>query len=143
MSQECEDLIINPFYYAQDTDDTSRYFTKIATHETKNSQNTDKEESLVKPRKPFRKRKSFASPPFSITTNIVRRTHLKTGQKLIKICIYDVKNPEDDSSYYSDSENSSVSAQYVVEENHNYDVIMDAANSLIRQIGKKLYDCDL
>lgn len=134
MSQDNEDIITNPFYYAQDVE---RYFEKIEDPPNANKQH---EVPFVKPRKPLRKRKSFVSTQTSITTNIIRRTTLRKGQKLIKICIYDVKDPEDDNSYYSDSGNSSLSAQYVVKENHNYDVIMDAATSLIKQIGKKVHD---
>lgn len=120
----------NPFYYAQDL--TSYYDGA----QEQRSKNFEKCTEQTKTKKLQMKRKCTLSLSSPTTMHIIRSISLKPGQKLIKIQIYDIADP--DNCDYSNSDNANVNVQYVVEANNNYDVILDATNTLIRDMSKKL-----
>lgn len=71
----------------------------------------------------------------STTSYIARQGGSGNGGHLIKLEVYKLKDCKNENDY-SDSDNACVSVQYVVRE--PYDEVMEAAETLIKKIGKKL-----
>lgn len=88
-------------------------------------------------KKTSKKRKcKLASPS---TSYIARRGGRGNGGHLIKLEVHVLKDCKNENNY-SDSDNACVSVQYIASE--TYDEVMDAAQTLIKKIGKKLSDAD-
>lgn len=74
----------------------------------------------------------------STSSYIVRRSGGGgDGGYLIKLEVHELKDSKNEIDY-SDSDNACVNVQYVVRE--TYDDIMEATETLIKKIGKKLCD---
>lgn len=129
--------ITNPFYYAQDVDGYLDRLEEQRVREQQQTASKSKDDQLSKPKK-SKKRKSSTE---SLSTYIIRRKYNQTTRHLVKINIYEIKDQEADNDF-SDSDNPSVSVQYIVEDGNHFNDIRDATNSLIKKIGKTLYECE-
>lgn len=137
-----DDPITNPFYYAQDVDGYAERQLAGLPVSSKPSKNQEKNrgEKSEKVKRNASKRHKHSSSPSS-TEYIIRRNFGKRARSVIKINIYECKGSEDEHDF-SDSENASLSVQYVSENNNNYDEIMDATKRLIKKICEKMHDLE-
>lgn len=119
----------NPFYYHE----LDQYLSKT---EENNLQQSRPDHSATLSKKAAKKRKFVPSLTPSAIEYIMRHTSSKSGKYLIKISINELNGRECKNYANDDNDTANVSVQYIVKD--NYDKVMESAEDLIREIGKKL-----